>query len=157
MCWNYFGTFSFRVHLKQKNVYRENTELVKKGSELFWLQLGNRFFFSRAVCNHEAMLFLMIASPLATHIHTHAEPHTHVRAHIYCTTVNTCARRGNVTSQHQQNIQREDQSEETSDTPVQVILAFFAHHCAPTSHGPAVVLPALWINQVCCQGNRLDI
>lgn len=58
----------------------------------------------------------------------------------------------NVTSQHQQNIQSEDQSEETSDTLVQVILQFSCINL-PFFYGPAVVPLALWICQVCCQGN----
>lgn len=66
--------------------------------------------------------------------------------------------RGNVTSQHQQNIQREDQSEETSDTPGPGDISNFCVSVPPflKKYGPAVVLLALWINQVCCQGNKIN-
>lgn len=46
-----------------------------------------------------------------------AHTHTHIDVHM----ASLCE---NVTSQHQQNIQREDQSAETSHTEVQVILPF---------------------------------
>ena len=56
----------------------------EKGFGLFWVQLGIDFFlfffFSRAVCNHGAVLFPMIASPLAKCTHTPTHTHTHTRA-----------------------------------------------------------------------------
>lgn len=89
--------------------------------ERLWAVLsstGNRFF-SRAVCNHGAVLFPMIARPLAkcANTHTCTYTHTHIDVHM----ASLCE---NVTSKHQQNIQREDQSAETSHIQVQVILPF---------------------------------
>lgn len=78
----------------QQNVYRENSALVRKPPSCLESNRGIEYFLyiffslSRAVCNHEAVLFLVIASPLAaragsrTRMHTRSQIHVTLAAHV---------------------------------------------------------------------------
>lgn len=93
---------------------QEKYWVCEKGFGLFWVQLGiDFFFFKGSVQSWSCVIPYDCQSTGKMHTHTQT---THVHVARRCE---------NATSQHQQNIQREDQSEETSDTQVQVILPFF--------------------------------
>lgn len=107
----------------------------EKGFGLFWVQLGIDFF--QGQCAIMELCYSLWLPVQWQNAHTR-KPHTRMHVARQCE---------NATSQHQQNIQKEDQSEETLDAPVQVILVcavfcpffFFFFFSWPSSCAPCTL------------------
>lgn len=111
--------------------------------ERLWAVLsstGNRFF-SRAVCNHGAVLFPMIARPLAkcANTHTHAHTHTHTHRCAHGITVWKC----DFKTSTKYSEGRSECRDITHPSPGDITI--FVHHSA-LLYGPTVVAHALWIS-----------
>lgn len=130
LCLCYLSTYSRIYSIQEKYwVWWERLQAVLGST-------GNRIFFKGSAQSWSCAI--------PCDCQTTGKIHTHMHVGWLCE---------NVTSQHQQNIRRKDQSEKTSDTSVQVMLPLL---CINLPFFPSLPF-ALRMSQFFCWGTIMDI